>query len=428
MIAAKPKKKFDGTGGRGRGGGGGGKARTTGRASRQQQSQPYNRQFAPAHSVGGAGGNNRVYVGNLAWSVTWKELKDLMSTCGPCKADVAVGADGRSKGYGVVTFDTAAAANAAINNLQDTELMGRMIFLREDREDKGFGIGGGFSGGGFSGGGFGGGGGRSANCKVFVSNLSYDVQWQDLKDHMRSAGSVIRADIIVGNDGRSKGLGTVEFSKPYEAKNAISQLSDSDLKGRPIVVREDRGDSGKLGRGVGGAAGAKVFVGNLSWEVQWQNLKDHMRAAGNVKFVDLFQSPGGRSKGCAVVEYETPQEAHAAIRDLHDTDLMGRLIFVREDEGSAASKSTGQLYEGAEHRQVSVANLNWETGWQTLKDHFKQVGHVQFVEIPEDAQGRSMGRATVRFASEQGALNAIDQLNNTELDGRIIYVREDNNP
>ena len=53
--------------------------------------------------------------------------------------------------------------------------------------------------------------------------------------------------------------------------------------------------------------------------------------AGNVKFVDLFQQPGGRSKGCAVVEYETAQEAHVAIRDLHDTDLMGRLIFVRED-------------------------------------------------------------------------------------------------
>lgn len=99
IMAARPKKRSDGGGGgRGRGGGGGGgKARSTGRASRQQQSQPYNRQSAPAHSVGGAGGNNRVYVGNLAWSVTWRELKELMSTCGPCKADVGVGADGRSK-------------------------------------------------------------------------------------------------------------------------------------------------------------------------------------------------------------------------------------------------------------------------------------------------------------------------------------------
>ena len=53
--------------------------------------------------------------------------------------------------------------------------------------------------------------------------------------------------------------------------------------------------------------------------------------AGNVKYVDLFQEAGGRSKGCAVVEYETPQEAHAAIRNLHDTELKGRTMFIRED-------------------------------------------------------------------------------------------------
>ena len=73
----------------------------------------------------------------------------------------------------LVTFDTAAAASAAIANLQDTELMGRPIYLREDREDKGFGVGGGGFGGGFGGGGGGGGGGGRGgggggglNCKV----------------------------------------------------------------------------------------------------------------------------------------------------------------------------------------------------------------------------------------------------------------------
>lgn len=62
-----------------------------------------------------------------------------------------------------------------------------------------------------------------------------------------------------------------------QARNAISQLSETELMGRPILVREDRGDTGQHGRGVGGAAGAKVYVGNLSWQVQWQDLKDHMR-------------------------------------------------------------------------------------------------------------------------------------------------------
>ncbi len=69
----------------------------------------------------------------------------------------------------------------------------------------------------------------------------------------------------------------VNFFFLAQAKNAISQLSETELMGRPILVRQDRGDSGSHGHGVGGAAGAKVYVGNLSWEVQWQDLKDHMR-------------------------------------------------------------------------------------------------------------------------------------------------------
>lgn len=70
--------------------------------------------------------------------------------------------------------------------------------------------------------------------------------------------------------------------------------------------------------------------------------------------------------------------------------------------------------------------LVWTSSAQLSQDHFKQVGFVQFVEIPEDAQGRSKGRGTVRFASEQDAANAIHQLNSTELDGRTIYVKEAN--
>lgn len=56
----------------------------------------------------------------------------------------------------------------------------------------------------------------SAHSQVFVSNLTYEVGWQDLKDHMRQGGNVLRADVFIGADGRSKGLGTVEYSKPFE--------------------------------------------------------------------------------------------------------------------------------------------------------------------------------------------------------------------
>lgn len=71
----------------------------------------------------------------------------------------------------------------------------------------------------------------------------------------------------------------VFFVMPFvaQARNAIAQLTDTELMGRPILIREDRGDGPSQGRGVGGGAGARVFVGNLSWQVAWQDLKDCMR-------------------------------------------------------------------------------------------------------------------------------------------------------
>jgi hypothetical protein len=43
-------------------------------------------------------------------------------------------------------------------------------------------------------------GGSSAShgTRVYIGNLSYHVTWQQLKDHMRKSGDVIRADVMVG--------------------------------------------------------------------------------------------------------------------------------------------------------------------------------------------------------------------------------------
>ena len=158
----------------------------------------------------------------------------------------------RSKGCGIVEFDTPEAAANAIQSLNDTYLDGRLIFVREDREDhdlKGPGAkrGGGGTGrgagrgAGVTGGGAGRGGGtKEVGRRLFVSNLDFATSWQDLKDHFRQVGSVARADVMKDENGRSRGLGTVEMASPDDALSAISMLSNSELGGRQILVREDR--------------------------------------------------------------------------------------------------------------------------------------------------------------------------------------------
>ena len=59
-------------------------------------------------------------------------------------------------------------------------------------------------------------------------------------------------------------------------------------------------------------------------------MKDHMRRAGDVLRADVFEDDRGRSRGYGVVEYSSGRDAAKAIKELNNTILDGRSIFVRE--------------------------------------------------------------------------------------------------
>jgi len=379
---------------------------------------------------GGSGGNSdrsrRVYVGNLSWDVTWRELKDYMKTtgCEVTRADVMLAHDGRSKGCGIVEFATVDGARRAVLTLNDTELHGRQIFVREDREE-------GFGGRSESRGG----GGQAASSedatnaqsrRVYVGNIPWDVAWQDLKDHMRQAGEVLFAEVLKNPDGRSKGCGIVEFSEPSEAKEAISLLNDSELNGRMIFVREDRenANASAMHDSEGDAAPTNnsvtsVYVGNVSFECSWQDLKDHMRQAGNVDQANILHFEDGRSKGCAIVTYQKPHDAQRAIRELQNSMLHDRPIFIREDREQASQFHTTQPL------QLFVGNLSYDTNWRDLKHHFRQCGEVERAEVMEGPDGRKRGYGTVRFYRSRDAQSAIRRLNGVDFMGRRLEVRVD---
>ncbi len=93
----------------------------------------------------------KLYVGNLAYSVTNDDLKNLFSQSGAVES-VAVVSDkfsGQSKGFGFVEMTDAAEAANAIKTLDGTEFMGRNIKVNEakPREQSGRREGGGGGGG-----------------------------------------------------------------------------------------------------------------------------------------------------------------------------------------------------------------------------------------------------------------------------------------
>jgi RNA recognition motif-containing protein len=100
--------------------------------------------------------------------------------------------------------------------------------------------------------------------KLYVGNLSYNVNSSDLEQLFSQHGTVQSAEVIADRaTGRSKGFGFVQMGTDEEAQAAISALNGQEHDGRALTVneakpKEDRprgGGGGGYGGGGGGRGG-----------------------------------------------------------------------------------------------------------------------------------------------------------------------------
>lgn len=68
-----------------------------------------------------------VYIGNLAWSISDKELLQLFSKYRPFGCHVLTNMYGRSRGFAIMKFRTESDAVAAIEQNNDSEFFGRRL-------------------------------------------------------------------------------------------------------------------------------------------------------------------------------------------------------------------------------------------------------------------------------------------------------------
>ncbi|KAK9375425.1 uncharacterized protein V1513DRAFT_378018 [Lipomyces chichibuensis] len=367
--------------------------------------------------------DRRVYVGNLPYDIRWMQLKDFMRKAGEVVfADVLTLPNGMSKGCGIVEYATSDQAQNAIATLTNQELNGRVIYVREDREaathGRGGPPGGRFGGrdGGFGGynnpptpyqggGGFqdaSGGAGVGTGNQLHVGNLPYSVGWQELKDLFRQAGNVIRADVFMGPDGRSKGRGTVVFETAADAQNAISHFSGYDLQGRQLEVREDKfaggGEAVGGGHGFGGGYGGRGGFGGPH--------------RGGFGFRGGFRGGygggrGGFQGGGGGGGYERPPPPPPN-------------EFV-----------DGATSGGVPSNTIHVRNLPWSTSNEDLVDLFQTIGKVERAEIQIGLDGRPKGSGVVQFENKELAEIAISKFTGYNYGNRplgLSYVRYENGP
>eukprot|EP00980_Cylindrotheca_fusiformis_P014602 scaffold3955_cov160-Cylindrotheca_fusiformis.AAC.22 len=260
---------------------------------------------------------------------------------------------------------------------------------------------------------------NDASCTVFVGNLKYETKWQALKDHMRRAGNVDSASILEDNrTKRSKGCGMVTYQDPRDAARAIRELNETQLEGRTIFVQADNKPerasepqaSSRRGNDEPSTAGAAVYVGNLSYDCSWQDLKDKFKPCGFIEKADIIEH-NGKSKGYGKVIFSSPRDVQEAIKRFDGTDFQGRSLIVKP----WGTSETYTLYCG---------NLSFDCRHGELRDFFRGYGKIDNVEIAVN-NGRSKGFGFVDFVSRDDAKRAMGALDGKDFQGRPIKIKWD---
>ncbi|XP_070572281.1 serine/arginine-rich splicing factor 1B-like [Ptychodera flava] len=200
----------------------------------------------------------------------------------------------------------------------------------------------------------------SNECRIYVGNLPPDIRVKDIEDIFYKYGNILDIDL---KNRRGPPFSFVEFEDKRDAEDAVRGRDGYDYDGYKLRVEFPRGGRGGYsrggGRGGGGRGGPqsarrseyRCLVSELPSTGSWQDLKDHMREAGDVCFADVYRD------GTGVVEFLRYEDMKYASKHLDDTKFRsheGEVSYIRVKEDypySPRSYSRSRSRSHSPHRR-----------------------------------------------------------------------------
>jgi polyadenylate-binding protein len=285
-------------------------------------------------------GVGNVFIKNLDKSIDNKAMYDTFSAFGnilSCK--VAQDADGGSKGYGFVHFETEEAAMNAIQKVNGMLLNEKKVFVgrfvpRKEREKEL---------------------GEKAKkfTNVYVKNFGDDLGDEKLKEVFSKFGKITSYKVVkdrdvkgedgedimeAGPDGKNKGFGFVSFEDSESAEKAVDELNGVEMFGKTLYVGraqkkaerqqelKKKFEQLKLER-LNRYQGVNLYVKNLDDTIDDERLRKEFTPYGTITSAKVMNEEG-RSKGFGFVCFSSPEEATKAVTEMNGRIIVAKPLYV----------------------------------------------------------------------------------------------------
>ncbi|CAN6347138.1 unnamed protein product [Urochloa humidicola] len=205
---------------------------------------------------------------------------------------------------------------------------------------------------------------RRNGCTIYVGNLPGDIREREVEDLFYKYGRIVEIDLKIPP--RPPGFAFVEFEDSRDAEDAIYGRDGYNFDGNRLRVELAHGGRGPSfdrsssysnagRRGATRRSDYRVMVTGLPSSASWQDLKDHMRRAGDVCFSDVYREAGAT---IGIADYTNYEDMKHAIRKLDETEFRNAFsrsyIRVREyDARRSRSRSRGRSRSRSKSRSRS---------------------------------------------------------------------------
>ncbi|KAM4838498.1 APOBEC1 complementation factor [Urocitellus parryii] len=243
-------------------------------------------------------------------------------------------------------------------------------------------------------------------CEIFIGKLPRDLFEDELIPLCEKIGKIYEMRMMMDFNGNNRGYAFVTFSNKLEAKNAIKQLNNYEIR------------NGRLLGVCASVDNCRLFVGGIPKTKKREEILSEMKkVTEGVIDVIVYPSAADKTKnrGFAFVEYESHRAAAMARRKLLPgrIQLWGHPIAVdwAEPEVEVDEDTMSSV------KILYVRNLMLSTSEEMIEKEFNNIrpGAVERVKKIRDY-------AFVHFSNREDAVEAMKALNGKVLDGSPIEV------
>lgn len=266
---------------------------------------------------------------------------------------------------------------------------------------------------------------------LYVGNLDPQVTEEFIATLFSQMGPLNGCKIIhePGNDPYC----FVEYADHQSAANALSTYNKRKVLGRELKVNWATSP---------GASGPKqdtskhhhIFVGDLSPELETQQLRDAFAVFGEISDCRVVRDPQTlKSKGYGFVSFVKKADAESAIQTMNGQWLGSRAIrtnwATRKPPSGRGSEISGLGGSGNKplsfdevYQQSSPTNCTVYCGGiiHGLGEELIQKTFAHFGPIQEIRVFKEKGYAFIKFATKEVATSAIVAVHNTEVNGQVV--------